>query len=300
MAWNNVSSVRVELAVCALTPLAVLCAVAIPGYWHVARLKAATEHQATVLASVPIIERRVALAEAVLKPYRFVNGESDRGGPLALGVGRAAEAGGVTAKSVTSEKSVVPDHPACLDYQVKLIGEGTLGAVIRMMDAVERSPARLKAGSLRMRAKGFHPKTIYDVEMTYVSRSLTVEAGAHPPPPVGGSLAALPRLQALTEEVGGAMRTDWAVPDTATIDRRKSIVKEAPIRIVPDALPEFKLNGIVRDGREPLALTDKGVFAAGDHIDGYKLIKIEADRVVVVGQQGRQEVVRLYKTEARQ
>jgi type II secretory pathway component PulC len=62
----------------------------------------------------------------------------------------------------------------------------------------------------------------------------------------------------------------------------------------PRPVALFVLNGIIRDKKNPLAMTDRGLFGVGDTVDGYKILSIADDQVMVQGDSGRQETVKLY------
>jgi hypothetical protein len=61
----------------------------------------------------------------------------------------------------------------------------------------------------------------------------------------------------------------------------------------------FALTGIVQDMKNPLALTDRGLFGVGDRVDGYEIVAIGNDHVLVLGANGRTETVKLYADDPR-
>jgi hypothetical protein len=142
------------------------------------------------------------------------------------------------------------------------------------------------------------PDPVYDVEAVFLSDALVAQGPAASP--LTGDLTA--RLGRLSEAAGalearvGARK---ATLDTRKIDRKKAAVKEYVAPVIPDEAVGFKLNGIIRDGRDPLALTDRGLFGVGDSIDGYRITRMGADYIEVVGRQGRKEIILLYGTEAK-
>lgn len=298
MAMLKAKAVRVELAICLLAPIVALAVIAIPGYGHIRQLKRDVTSQARLLDEIPLQRQGVEAATKALGPYRMRNGGKDKSGELSLQVSQAASREGITIKSVNADKVIPAPSPACVEYRIAMAGEGTLGPVIRVLDELDRPVQCLKVVSFRLRAKAFIPQTLYDVDTVFVSDSL-LSTDVAASPLQGGLEARLGRVHegVLAVEAKGKVRKP--VLDTRKIDRRKLEIKEEVAPVLVDAPVGFRLNGVIRDGQKPLALTDRGVFGVGDSIDGYRIIKVADDHIVVMGRLGQQEKVPLYSTEAK-
>lgn len=296
MANLPVRTMRIELSVCLLAPVFVLALIAITGYGHIARLKREVAAQITSLAEIPLLETRLADAAKALDPYRLKNGGRDRNGELSLYVSQSGALHGMTVKSVIADK-MVPVSPAFMENRIVMGGEGTLGPLIRMLEDLNQPDRCFKVASLRIRARTFTPQTVYDVESVFVADFLG-SSGADGTPLSGNLEANLGRLCDGTQAVLAKSKAPKAMLDTHKIDSRKMVAGEKVVPLaVPDETVGFKLQGIIRDGRAPLALTDRGVFGVGDYIDGYRVTKVADEYILVVGRQGRQERVPLYKAE---
>ena len=59
----------------------------------------------------------------------------------------------------------------------------------------------------------------------------------------------------------------------------------------------FQLKGIVGTERAPMVLTSAGLAGLGEHVQGFKVVKIEDDAVTFADKRGRQVKVNLYKDE---
>jgi|Deesub1362A_J573_1020465.scaffolds.fasta_scaffold00268_40 type II secretory pathway component PulC len=49
----------------------------------------------------------------------------------------------------------------------------------------------------------------------------------------------------------------------------------------PHAPPELKLEGIISDGKKALVIINKGFYRKGDSIDGFTIVEIKRDKVVL-------------------
>jgi hypothetical protein len=298
MTKPKVKAVRIELMICLLAPIVVLVLIALPGFGYVRQLRQEVDKQAAFLDKIPLQESRLKQAAKVLSPYRMLDGGKDLSGELSLQVSQAGTDKGVTIKSVNAEKVVPSPNPAFLEYRITMAGEGSLGAFIRTLEELSRPVKCHKVASLRLRAKTFIPQTIYDVDTVFVSDSLvSLEAGVSP---LSGSQSELlARLREGTLAVEAKANVRPPVLDTRKIDRRKIEIKDEVAPVISDEAVGFRVTGIIQDKRDPLVLLDRGVFGVGDTVDGYKIVNISKDHIVVVGRQGRQELIPLYKNEAK-
>lgn len=60
--------------------------------------------------------------------------------------------------------------------------------------------------------------------------------------------------------------------------------------LVPRAQELLRLNAVMRDGNTYIAAINGAVVGVGDRIDGFRIIAIESQAVVVEGQRGRERV----------
>lgn len=297
MAKPKFRAFRFELAICIGAPLVVLLAIAIPGYVHIRSVKSDIRAREVLLDEIPVMERRLLVVSQMLAPYRVKNGGKDKIGELQQQVNKLAEEQGVKVKSVNAEKVAVPDSPSSMDYQVSLAGEGGLVGTIRMMDALDQPVQCLKVASVKLRAKSILPHPVYDAEWLFQYRfipSKTVEEKA----PRGGVAQPFQKLGDAVEAMKGLGKGRGRALDMARLESRMTAVAKEPEPVIPETPVSFRLHGIAEDGRGSLALTDRGVFGVGDSIDGYRVIQVAKDHIIVQSRQGRRELVPLYTNEA--
>lgn len=297
MAKPKIRAFRFELAICIGVPMVVLLAIAIPGYVHIRTVKKEIQIQQSLLDEIPVIDSRLSMMKKILVSYRVKNGGKDKIGELSQLVNKTAVDQNIKVKSVNAEKVVLPDSPHSMDYHVAMGGECGLVGAIRMMDALDLNTYCSKVASLKMRAKSFMPQPVYDADWQFQYRYLPSkisEVGA----PAGGGAEMLKKLGVAIDELNGFGKDKGTVLNTARLESRKVVVAQEPVPVEPEQPITFRLNGIAEDGRGSLALTDRGVFGVGDTIDGYKIVKVAKDHIVVESKKGRREIVSLYKSEA--
>lgn len=295
MAKPRVRAFWFELAICIGAPLVVLLAIAIPGTSHIRTVKNDIRQREALLNEIPAIEHRLLGAKQALDPYRAKNGGKDKSGELSQLVNKAAVDEGIKVKAVNSEKVVIPESLNSLDYRVTASGEGGLSSVIRMMDALDQPIQCFKVASVKLRAKSILPRPVYDAEWQFQYRYLPAKT-AVAMAPAGGVAELLKRLGVAVDTLNGLGKDKGKLLDTAKLASRKAAVQES-IAVVPDTPLSFKLHGIAEDGRGSLALTDRGVFGVGDSVDGYRIITVAKDHIIVESKQGRRELISLYKSE---
>ena len=287
--------VQTELAACLLMPVVVLLLIAVPGHLYVAKLKRGVERKGLELAEIPLLAHKLDRATRLLAPYRLRDASKDHGGEMSQLASQPATEQGVTVKSVNAEKLLPAESPCCLDYRIAMTGEGPLGAVVRTMDVLDHPSECFRVVSLQLKAKSFSPPVLYDAAWVFRIRYLAPKSA--PPVAVPADMEPiLKRADANSASLEGVARRHAAFLTTGRLDRRKGIVAEDQVEVPEGPLP-FRLNGIVRNGHMPLALTDHGVQGEGSVIEGYRIIRVGEDHVIVIGPQGRQEKVPLYKAE---
>jgi hypothetical protein len=296
MKLRKFTSGRVELAVCLVVPLLVLAALAIPGHLYVRRLEQSLLERTACLERVPEMERKLVEARQVLRPFAVASAEGDKGSELTLTVEKAAQSFGFTTRSADVEKKSGTGAQAWSDYKVTLNGVGSLKSIIGMLDFLEHPSRRFQVNQVTLNAKGFVPEATYEGEVVLTSRTVD------PSPDTGGS-GSVPKLTAAQ----GAERVVRLGQLTALV-RLWSEEARSPLVIALKSEPRkeverleqrrptslFVLNGIIRGHKHPLAMTDRGLFGVGEEVDGYKILSIADDQVVVQGKSGPPETVKLY------
>jgi hypothetical protein len=297
MKLSKLKKGRLELAVCIVMPLLVLAAIAIPGYlygWHV---KQELMERSACLEQVPEMERQLAEARKVLQPYAVAGVKGDMASELTLSAEKAAQTFGFEARAVNVEKQPGSGAEAWSDYSVIFNGAGSLKSIIGMLDFMEHPSQRFQVRQVTLTAKGFIPEPTYDGDVVLTFRAVDPAAVSG----TGGGTAPLPTSAKGAAEVARlgqstALVKSWAEekrsPLVVTLksgNRKESVKVEQPR---PPSL--FILNGIIRDKKNPLAMTDRGLFGVGDVVDGYKILSIANDQVMVQGERGGKETVKLY------
>lgn len=297
MAKPKVRAFRFELVLCVVTPIIVLLVIAIPGYLHIRNVKSEIQVRETLLDEIPVIESRLSVVRQLLIPYRVKNGGKDKIGELSQQVNKAAMDQGIKVKAVNAEKVVLAESPYSMDYRVSLGGEGGLVGMIRTMDALDQFGQCFKVASMRMRLKSSQPQPVYDAEWQFQYRYIPSKSGEAG---FAGGLGPeqFKRLGVAMDAIKGFGKGKGSLLDTSKLENRNVSVAQETAPVAPEVPVSFKLHGVAEDGRGPLALTDRGVFGVGDSIDGYKIIKVEKDHIVVANRQGRREIVSLYTSES--
>jgi len=285
----------IELAICLLVPLVFLIAIILLGYGYVVREKRAVMRQVALMDEVPLLEERLSAAQKSLSCFRMINGGKENG-EWAHRISQAASFRGVVVKSVNTEKITPQVIVSCNDYRIHVSGEGRMAAVVRWVDEMDQPGRCFKLASLKMRPVKLGPVSGYELETVIQARSITMHS--QPGEPLSGRMEpALVKLNELTLAVNELGKTKWQELDTHALDERDVRVNDNTVPITPAVPLALKLNGIVKAEHKPLALTDHGVLGEGDMIDGYRIIHVAADYVVVENGEGHQDVVQLYRTE---
>lgn len=294
MSKPKMRSFQIELAICIGAPLVVLLAIAISGASHIRTLKKDIRHREALLDEIPSIEQRLAAANQVMAPFRFNNGAKDKSGELSQQVNKAAMDEGIRVKVVNAEKAVYPESPYSLDYQVAMSGEGGMGAMIRMMDALDKPGQSIRVDSVKLMARSILPRPVYEADWQFNFRYIPAVAAQVASPP-GSVDMELKRLAVAVDFLKGAGKRAVKVINTAKLESRRVPTAPASIPVAPDAPVSFRLHGVAEDGRGSLAMTDRGVFGEGASVDGYLIIKVAKDHIVVQNKRGQRELIPLYK-----
>jgi hypothetical protein len=301
MSLGNFRSGRFELLVCLAGPLLVLAAVAIPGHLYRRDLREDVRNRHVWLDRLPELERQLAEVKTVLNPF-LTGAEGERSAALTLSADQAVALSGFKAHSVNVEKQPGTDGSSWSDYSVAMNGSGTLITFVRMLDYLGDPARQLRVAQLTLKAREFTPELVYDGDMVLVSRAVT------PPVDFGGAgnvarvtLAQSDTLMERAKQRVGSVQA-WAMRkptplDTKLLEGRVRSVNVAEPAAPPEDGAVFRLRGIVQRKQKPLAMTDSGVFGVGDEVNGFKIVSIEEDRVVLLHKSGRRETVNLYADE---
>ncbi|MEI6148826.1 MAG: hypothetical protein WCS01_06985 [bacterium] len=295
MKLSKLRAGRLELAVCILTPLLLLACIAIPGHLYCRHLGQKLQERQASLEQVPEMERQLAAARQVLQPFAVASVEGDKASELTLTTEKAAQAFGFVTRAVNVEKPAGAGAEGWSDYKVMFNGAGNLKSIIEMLEFLELPAQRFQVSQMTLKAKGFVPEPTYDGSVVLTSRAIS-QAGA-----VGvGAGRILTAVQGaeLTTRLGqltAAVKSWVEEKRTPLAIALRSEPRREPVKVEePRPTSLFVLNGIIRDKKNPLAMTDRGLFGVGDTVDGYKIISIADDQVMVQGDSGRQETVKLY------
>lgn len=283
---------RLELVLCIVGPILVLAAIMIPGMVRCRILQKQLFARQAALDQIPSMESQLAAARAVLRRVTAAK-ESDGAADLTLAVDSAASMYGVSTRSVNVEKQTTTD--GWIDYRVAISATGPLPAFVGMLDFLEHPARRFKVLRVVMKPKGYDREAPYDAELVLFYRALLPSA----PDATGRSHGAissdvtdrqLVRLRQATEVI-----ESWLNEKRPLVVAVKSEQPGKPGRAEPvRPLRQFVLNGLIRDGKNPLALTDRGIVGVGDRLDGLEIIAIADDCVTVRDMNGSTETVKLY------
>ncbi len=299
MNLSMLRSGRLELAVCIVGPLLVLAVIAIPGHLYCRHWRQNLADRQACLEQIPAMELQLAAARQALTPFAASSAEGDKAAELTLTAEKAAQDFGFITRSVNVEKPAGAGAESWSDFRIVLNGTGPLNSIIGMLDFLEHPSRRFQVGQVTLKARGFVPQPIYDGIVVLSSRAMNSAApsGAGPATPVVTAAQGIEltrRLGQLTASIRAwaeEKRSPLSIPKKAD-DRKAQVKTENPLKA-----SLFTLTGIIRDKKNPLALTDRGVFGVGDKIDGYQVLSIAEDHVLVQGVSGPPETVKLYSDE---
>ncbi|MEI6565006.1 MAG: hypothetical protein WCO42_11950, partial [bacterium] len=285
MDQSQFRSGRLEFALCIAAPLVVLAATLIPGHLYRRSQAQDLARREAWLQKLPVSEVQLATAQQALKPFAADGAASDKASELTLCANQAAEVSGLAIRSVNVEKQVGTGAEAWTDYSVVMGGEGSLKSIIGALDSLQHQ-SRLRVAHVGFKADRLVPDVAYGVTITLLSRNVAFsqknQMYASAPPVSMAQLDAMGvRLAQSAEAIKAREKATRESLAMKGLDSRKPwTVAVAPTEDPPSEVT-FKLSGIIRDGKRPLAMTDRGVFGVGDEIDDFKIIAITDDKVTV-------------------
>jgi hypothetical protein len=294
---SKLRSGRVEFALCIVVPLLVLAAIVFPGRRYCLNRSQDLMARQARLDQAPKLETELAEARRVLKAFAAPGPENDKAAELAQVAEKAAQDFGFTTRSANVEKQGGGD--AWFDYKVMFEGGGPLKSVIGMLDFLENPARRFQVAQITFRANKFGAGAAYDGSAVLLTRVVLPGAGAGAGIPAEGVNTMRASEQATRlNQLAGSVRS-WMSEKRApllAVNAQQSTEPVSSGGIQRANL--FVLNGIARDKKNPLAMTDRGTFGIGEKVDGYTVVAIGDDRVVLMDPNGRRESVALYKDEA--
>lgn len=295
---GHIKTGQLELAICLGAPLLVIVVIAVAGFVSTRGQNRLLEARKTRLETIPVIEKQVSQASLVIQPFLLVDGGGDKASELTLAISEVAQRFGFAVRSSSIEKQPGPELGGWIDFRVSLSGDGTLAAVIGMVDSLEQSKHHFVVAQANFRATQVDPDVRGSCDLVLVSRALQDKI------PIKGT-AATPvtatQLQAQgshLESMSASLR-EWMgkkpVPlSTRHVEARKPVAIVEAVKSERHVQVSFRLTGVVVDGSRSVVMTDRGVFGIGDEIDGMKIEAISNDEVVVSSKSGRRERLSLY------
>jgi hypothetical protein len=287
---------RLELVVCIVAPLLLLAGIAIPGHLYCRHLGQKLQERQASLEQVPEMERQLAAALQVLQPFAVASVEGDKASELTLTTEEAAQNFGFVTRAVNVEKPAGAGTEAWSDYKVMFNGAGNIKSIIGMLEFLEHPARRFQVSQVTLNAKGFIPEPTYDGSVVLTSRTIG-PAGSGVGNGSDRLLTAAQGAELATRlgQLTAAVKTRVEEKRTPLVIALRSEPRREPVKVEqPRPVALFVLNGIIRDKKNPLAMTDRGLFGVGDTVDGYRIISIADDQVMVQGESGHQDVVKLY------
>lgn len=299
MSLGKIQRGRFELAIYILLPIVVFAGIAAVEASYSRRVGKEIISRQALLKLLPELERRTQDVCGRLVPFSAMDDGADGSSELTMRVNKTAQERGMLTKSVKLEKLPLPANNCWSDFKVSLSGEGSAKALVQVLDDAERNGTQpFRVTGIRAVAKALQPETVYDAEVIFMSRIVNnVMAGVATVPVVDAVLDSdrLAKLGRRADVLAAAIekyrRTQWGPLSLKKMESRAPLV-QGPVE-VEGGIP-FKLTGVIRDGKAPLALTDQGLMAVGDESGGYRILEIRNDAVVVKNRQGVKTVVPLY------
>lgn len=298
MSLRKIQRGRLELTFVILSPIAVFALIQALEYGNCRRLERELATRRLWLKLVPEMEQRLdAVRQQMGEAFRAVD-DADGSSDLTMRVNRLAQESGFAARTVKLTKIAQPEGGGgvCADYHVVVGGEGTIPALTGFLDACERTgprPFRVVRG--RVESRPSSPEPLYDAEFGMVSRALH---GEKDPP-----AAAMAGFHLREAEVA---RRGSEIDRLMETIRRRGLAQVGPLpiakfrdrpalRVAEAVEAPFRLTGVIRDAKKPLAMTDKGLLGVGDEMGGFRIVEIRSDKVVVETPGGGRVLVELYK-----
>lgn len=297
MSLRKIQRGRLELAFYILVPIALFSAIVTVESVYSRRAEREINERKTCLRLLPMLERRTQEVCTRLIPFSGLTNNVDGSSELTMRVNKTAQDRGIATKSVKLEKLPLPDNSAWSDFKVMLNGEGSSKALVQFLDESERSVDRqFRVEQFRAMAKTLTPEPVYDADVVFVSRTVNCMsqddgAGGFPmakPVDAERVFALAQKADQLQLAMEKRRSKQWGPLSVRKLELKASV---APVN--EEEIP-FKLTGVIRDGKTPLAMTDQGLLGVGDSSGGYRIVEIRDDSVVVENRQRVKTVLKLY------
>jgi hypothetical protein len=298
MNLSKLRSGRGEFAVCVFVPILVLAAMVIPGRRYCLDWSQDLLMRQARLDQAPKMEAELHEACRVLKSFAAPGADGDKAAELTQVAEKAAQDFGFTTGSANVEKQE-GESLSWFDYKVMFNGNGPLKSIIGMLDFLENPERRFQVAQATFRANKFGAGATYDGSAILLTRTVRPVVKSE----ADRECKAVATAQVI-EQTARLRQITGSVKSWMT-EKRAPVLALNPKKQAGQTLSGpatrvhlFVLNGIALDGKNPLAMTDRGTFGIGERVDGYTIVAISNDRVVLVDPNGRRETVALYKDEA--
>lgn len=299
MSLRKIQRGRLELTGIILLPIVLLVLIHAVEYVHCRRVEREIALRRLHLRLVPMMEKRFDGARERMKLFMDAEDGADGSSELTMRVSRGAQEAGFSTRAVKLEKLPATEGGSWTDYKVVASGEGTLQALARFLDDCERiGPRPFRVTQARIAARSLSPETVYDAEFELMLRALHCDKpAAKPLMPIFGArvdeaavLKSATRVDGLLDAIQKRQRSQPGLLPLAKLTGRQSAYGP-----VEETEAPFRLTGVIRDAKKPLALTDQGLMGIGEERDGFRVVEIREDAVVVEKPQGGRIVMKLYQ-----
>lgn len=282
-----------DVVISVLAPLVVLAAVIIPGRIYCLSKSQSLAAREACIEQVPVMEVQLAEARRVLREFTETEAGVDKASELTLVAEKASQEFGFTTRAANVTKQASPDTERWADYQLMINGGGSLKSIIGMLDYLENPVHRFQAKQVVLKANSIGASSQYEGSVVLSTRVLQPVPAASKPKRAITTAQAMEQSERFNRLTIGlkSWLSEKRDPLLASNSSRTTV---NPIAQSLKPSRVFVLNGIARDSRNPLAMTDRGVFGIGEKVDGYTIVDISNDQVILSDSNGRREVVTLY------
>ena len=286
-----------DVLVCVGTPLFLILGIGSAELVLSGRNEHESEERRAVLKQIPRLEQQVRETRDLLAPYMIPEGGADKAAELALVIGQASKQFKFTVYSSTVDKLPGEESDPWISYKVSLRGEGTFKAIVGLVDWLENSGHHFRIVTMSWKLKQYQPELVWEGECSLVVKSLRRKTAAATAVFTPERLAAdSETLAVAASAVKAGMKYHPSPLPVQVLDSRGIFLEAEAPKVAPEPVGVLKLTGIVNEKKNPMIMTDKGVFGVGEETEGYTIEEIQADRVTVVSRSGRRETVLLYKS----
>lgn len=303
MSLGKIRRGRLELAALILVPVGIFVAISVAEGVYCRRVESEIAMRNARLKMLPEMERRLGQTRECLKRFMTVTDGADGSSELSMRVNRSAQENELATRAVKLDKPAVADGCGWADFRVTMSGEGSLKSLIRFVDEAEQTGTRpIRVASLRMAAASLLPETVYAAEVVLMSRTIqcekpvksVVNRGPLVDPDLPGGVG--PRIDGLLKLLERRQHEQGGLLSLNRLNSRPPLIT-GPVEVPPEV--PFRLTGIIKNSRRPMALTDQGLLGVGDVQGGFRVLEIRDDAMVVEGQPGNRILLKLYTDEAR-